>query len=343
MSIVGQTTSGGGAPWSDLFVLLILALIGAISVATAAWAGVFRRGSIKGPPRVGEREPLGMLLVVMAGAFLIWIMMQVVLLMPGVTSSGSASNVPISATTQSVTSSTSELTAAQMALLSSVPPLIAFAFMVIANRTIRRDGLKELGLSTGNLWAGISYGLVGSLIVVPMVFLAAQLTEVVWQAIHYTHPSEHELLKVMAESPSGFVFAVLISAAVLIAPLFEEMLFRGHLQTLLTYAWGRLPRPAPPAFEVVQPGPLPEYIPVTPPAPRPEPAAWMRWVSILLTSLLFSLVHPAWSIPPIFLLSVALGYAYERTGNLWTTITMHATFNAVSTMLFIWVTLTQRV
>ena len=39
--------------------------------------------------------------------------------------------------------------------------------------------------------------------------------------------------------------------------------------------------------------------------------------------------------PPIFLLALCLGYAYERTGNLWTTITMHALFNTTCTLLFI--------
>jgi membrane protease YdiL (CAAX protease family) len=58
-------------------------------------------------------------------------------------------------------------------------------------------------------------------------------------------------------------------------------------------------------------------------------------VSVVLTSVLFALVHPAWSIPPIFLLSICLGYAYERTGNLWTVITMHALFNSISTVLFL--------
>jgi membrane protease YdiL (CAAX protease family) len=38
--------------------------------------------------------------------------------------------------------------------------------------------------------------------------------------------------------------------------------------------------------------------------------------------------HPAWMRPPLFLLSVCIGYAYERTGNLWVAIIIHAGFNA---------------
>jgi membrane protease YdiL (CAAX protease family) len=33
---------------------------------------------------------------------------------------------------------------------------------------------------------------------------------------------------------------------------------------------------------------------------------------------------------PLFLLSMCLGYIYQRTGNLWATITIHAAFNGVS-------------
>ena len=41
-------------------------------------------------------------------------------------------------------------------------------------------------------------------------------------------------------------------------------------------------------------------------------------------------MHPAQSIPAIFVLSLALGYLYEKTGSLVCTIAMHATFNAVN-------------
>jgi membrane protease YdiL (CAAX protease family) len=39
--------------------------------------------------------------------------------------------------------------------------------------------------------------------------------------------------------------------------------------------------------------------------------------------------------PPIFFLAICLGYAYERTGSLWTSIVMHSLFNATSTYLFL--------
>jgi membrane protease YdiL (CAAX protease family) len=56
---------------------------------------------------------------------------------------------------------------------------------------------------------------------------------------------------------------------------------------------------------------------------------------VLITSLVFSLVHPGWMRPMIFLLSICLGYAYERTGNLWVPIVLHASFNTLSTVVFL--------
>ena len=34
--------------------------------------------------------------------------------------------------------------------------------------------------------------------------------------------------------------------------------------------------------------------------------------------------------PPLFVLSMCIGYVYERTGKLWSSITLHALFNLTS-------------
>jgi membrane protease YdiL (CAAX protease family) len=65
------------------------------------------------------------------------------------------------------------------------------------------------------------------------------------------------------------------------------------------------------------------------------PAVWATWAGILVSAALFTVVHDAWTWPPIFVLAVCLGYAYERTGNLWAPITMHAAFNSISTVVYL--------
>jgi membrane protease YdiL (CAAX protease family) len=45
---------------------------------------------------------------------------------------------------------------------------------------------------------------------------------------------------------------------------------------------------------------------------------------------------PQWPAPiAIFLLSIALGTVYQRTGSLLASITMHATFNGINTLLLL--------
>jgi len=57
----------------------------------------------------------------------------------------------------------------------------------------------------------------------------------------------------------------------------------------------------------------------------------MRWLAVIVASILFALVHEHWSIRiPIFALSLGFGYMYERTANLWVPIFMHAMFNGLS-------------
>ena len=41
------------------------------------------------------------------------------------------------------------------------------------------------------------------------------------------------------------------------------------------------------------------------------------------------------SLPPLMLLAMGLGYLYERTGNLWATITVHCLFNTMQIAYFL--------
>jgi hypothetical protein len=92
-------------------------------------------------------------------------------------------------------------------------------------------------------------------------------------------------------------------------------------------------------FEVIIPGssPIdPVSIEVVDP-PAKESRA--RWAGIIIASALFALAHGVfWMMPPLFLLAICLGYTYERTGNLWASIVMHASFNAVSISVEYWTT-----
>jgi membrane protease YdiL (CAAX protease family) len=61
----------------------------------------------------------------------------------------------------------------------------------------------------------------------------------------------------------------------------------------------------------------------------------MSWMPVVLTSLLFAAVHAPQMPAPfaIFVLSLALGTLYQRTGSLAAPFTLHALFNGLSTTL----------
>jgi membrane protease YdiL (CAAX protease family) len=91
---------------------------------------------------------------------------------------------------------------------------------------------------------------------------------------------------------------------VVIAPVAEEIIFRGYLY-----------------------GKLKKYVPI--------------WVAILATSLLFGAVHGAWNLAiDTFALSIVLCSLREFTGNIWASILLHMVKNGIAFyILFIYPTL----
>jgi Type II CAAX prenyl endopeptidase Rce1-like len=71
--------------------------------------------------------------------------------------------------------------------------------------------------------------------------------------------------------------------------------------------------------------------------PAEQPLSRSSNLPILLTSIIFAVMHlPQWPAPiAILLLSLALGTVYQRTGSLLASITMHATFNGFNTLLLL--------
>ena len=55
------------------------------------------------------------------------------------------------------------------------------------------------------------------------------------------------------------------------------------------------------------------------------------WLGILVAAGFFAAVHAEWNAKPaLFLLGVVMGYNYERTGRLWSSIVIHMLFNAIN-------------
>lgn len=321
----------------------------AAPLVVAVAAGVFRPKRLTLPDRLIPGRPAWPLLVLMMVAAAAWILSSAVY------GTWRALELRQTATTQPFVFDVSMLTGEDYAILDVGPPVVGMLVLLAGSLSARLSLTRRLGLAASTLPRGLLGGVVGMLLVTPLIFGASILVEALYRAVGFKHPNEHELLRVLGGAGEQWVRIALILGAAVVAPLWEELLFRGLLQSLLRRGFLRMATepPAQAGFPVAAatigvgggpPGPLPP--PPVPAIPYATPQAaeteslsrlpaWPSWAAIILTSLGFAFVHDLWTAPPIFLLSLCLGYAYERTGNLWVPIVMHAVFNSLQTTLYL--------
>lgn len=182
---------------------------------------------------------------------------------------------------------------------------LALLLVALASRQPR--GLRRIGLIDRRWGRHALTGVVGLLIVLPIVFLASIVATAIAAALGIeTSQIGHALLEPMfaAEPPVRWGF---FASAVVVAPVLEELIFRGLVQTSLLNA-GRSLNPF-----------------------------TRRTLAIGGATVVFLLLHvgnaSAHAMPALAVLSIALGYLYERTGSLVTPIVAHAGFNAVNIAL----------
>jgi len=344
LSAADTTSIGPGA-------LVVLLLLLVASFALMRRLRVYELRNILGPERLPLVEPATpMAMTMVVAAFTAFIVVPLIY--------GSIKQTRAAMHGQPTTLSRAEFSAGDIALLSTLPGMIGFVCLLAGDSFSGQDALRRLGFQSANLARGIAQGALGLLIVWPLVFWVMELGEWFYQQVHYQHPMEHDLLKTLGQAHTPAVSLTLVFGASVVAPFFEEYLFRGHLQTLLKRAlivWGeRLTnREAEPSLVMAAvlsdiPAPPNEVLaapPEMPPPPMPSPAhtspasdrVWQSWAAVILTSMIFAAIHPAWSIPGIFVLALGLGYVYDRTGNLWACITMHLLFNTLSTIQYLFI------
>ena len=180
--------------------------------------------------------------------------------------------------------------------------LATAALILIMAKLTFAQGLKGFGLRLKTVPKDAAIGFVNLLAVWPpvvaVVLITAQLTRL-FVGPHFEMP-RHQGIDMVTESTVVSLQVIVITGAVVIAPVLEELLFRGFFQTTLR-----------------------SY------SERP-------WLSIFVTSLIFASVHENvthW--PALFVLAVGMGYAYEKSGSLWRPIFIHALFNGL-TLLAAW-------
>lgn len=335
---IGPLLSNASGRAAGLMADWWLVILLAASFAGAVLAGVVPPRRVSGPDRVAPDRPAWLLLGVMFSALGVYLFSTSLYITLKQSASAPAATQP------------QELTAFDNAFVSTVPSLLGFLTLLLGDAVVGERTGQDLGIGLCRAPRGIVRGLIGAVIVIPPLFLIEDVVEAIYRRLNYRHPTEHPLLHLLREKPGPGVVAAIVVGACVIAPLFEELLFRGHLQTLIRRMLYRLsnranagtplPPPPPRGFPVItasglEIAPPPAPADFVPPAPPDPPTAVQTWTAIMLTSAIFASVHPKWSIPVIFVLAVALGYAYERTGNLWVPITIHAAFNTISTVVFL--------
>ncbi len=155
-------------------------------------------------------------------------------------------------------------------------------------------------------WRDVPTG-VGLMVVVYTVVAGCSMLAV-WVAVRIDHhssdPIAHETLRVINDNPQSWPAIVMMLCAVVGASIFEEVVYRLFLQTAILRLTGR------------------------------------PWRSVVLTAAVFAGQHMGvvdWpGIPPLFVLGLAFGIAFARTGRIAVPIVMHAAFNAGNIALTIW-------
>jgi membrane protease YdiL (CAAX protease family) len=149
--------------------------------------------------------------------------------------------------------------------------------------------------------AAFAAAMIGLLMLLPLTLAQDEMGEVVWRWVHPEEPLPvHAVLQAVVHSAWGVWGTVhLVVGAVLVAPLVEELFFRGVLIQALCFHFK------------------------------------LGWVAVAVSALAFGGVHAQpQDVLPLVTLAVVLGYLRLRTGALWPCILVHALFNA-RTMLFV--------
>jgi hypothetical protein len=182
-------------------------------------------------------------------------------------------------------------------ILASEVPLLGVVWL----RLVRpgRFSWAQLGLREEAAWDVIPKGIGGGL----GLWLLAALVSAALIRLTGTQQTQAERFAGIAHAPIGWFIAALLAGCAL-APLAEELFFRGYLFGLFRERWGRAP-------------------------------------AYIFSAGLFAVVHlnlPAMA--PIFVLGLALAYIYDRTGSLGPGMIAHGVNNLISFSLLYFIGLT---
>ncbi len=192
---------------------------------------------------------------------------------------------------------------------ATVAQVLVIIAVLMVSRTAFLGGLRGLGLGRRSISFDILAAVAGWLValcVCGLIVLAVELAIArLWP--EFTPPT-HTVFQMLDDAGTGpLLRALAMLSAGLLAPVGEELLFRGVLQTSLRRA-----------------------------LPPRHGSRRHRWLAIFVVAVLFGAMHSATPqhVPALVALGVILGFLYERTGSLTVPVLLHILFNGKSLLWY---------
>lgn len=224
--------------------------------------------------------------------------------------------------------------------------------------------VEELGLSIQRARENLGLASLIWLAVTPLVFGVGYLATLAYFWLMGTKPESHPLQQLAEQSPTLMDGILIGLSALVAAPIFEELMFRGVLQPWLSQReWGGHLGMGLSAFIgvwttitnfqknqtidlgiiVANLSPILFVLAMVPPYLSMD-RILKRWIldrngtrGIFATALLFGMVHSSiWPTPiPLFVLGLGLGFLSYRTRSLLAPILLHSMFNVVACLTLV--------
>jgi len=175
-------------------------------------------------------------------------------------------------------------------LFMAIPPLLIIFYQIksIHGKFIIKEDYFQFNYSPIN--TAIFQGLRGWLIIVPFVLLVSLLMNLIIGNQNGSNP----LLEIVLNNSNNFAFILLFLTTTLLAPLFEEIIFRGVLLPILSRDFGII-------------------------------------LGITTSAFIFALAHLSiGEMPPLFVLGIGLGITRLISGRLISSVIMHSLWNGLT-------------
>ncbi len=187
-------------------------------------------------------------------------------------------------------------------LIMSVSSLVTLLVVLFLGHQYYARRLKGFGLGINHLGQDLGAAVVNLLAVYPLVLVMIVVVTLVQQGKNGPdyQVQQHQELSYLVQFNHAPLTLSIVFLAVVLAPIVEELVFRGILQTTIR--------------SIID----------------------MPWLAIAFSSAAFAITHQNkehW--PSLFILGGAMGYAYEKSGSLWRAIFVHALFNGITILSYL--------